>query len=62
MVNRGKNKLSRRRFLKAGVAAGALSATALPLEAAAADAATGKAEKLPFAIKKLLNQATQMFG
>jgi len=58
MVNRGKNKLSRRRFLKAGVAAGALSATALPLEAAAADAATGKAEKLPFAIKKLLNQAT----
>jgi len=58
MINRDKNKLSRRRFLKAGVAAGALSATALPLQATAADASVEKAAKLPFAITKLLNEVT----
>ena len=58
MANRDKNKLSRRRFLKAGVAAGALSATALPLQATAADASVEKAAKLPFAITKLLNEVT----
>jgi len=58
MANRDKNKLSRRRFLKAGVAAGALSATALPLQATAADASMEKAAKLPFAITKLLNEVT----
>ena len=56
MANRDKNKLSRRRFLKAGVAAGALSATALPLQATAADASMEKAAKLPFAITKLLQK------
>ena len=58
MANRDKNKLSRRRFLKAGVAAGALSATALPLQATAADASMEKAAKPPFAITKLLNEVT----
>jgi NADH dehydrogenase FAD-containing subunit len=58
MENRDKNKLSRRLFLKAGVAAGALSGTALPLQAAARDASVEKAAKLPFAITKLLNEAT----
>ena len=58
MANRDKNKLSRRRFLKAGAAAGALSATALPLQATAADASMEKAAKLPFAITKLLNEVT----
>jgi NADH dehydrogenase FAD-containing subunit len=57
MENSDKNKLSRRRFLKAGVAAGVLSQTATPLQSAAADAAACKAEKLPFAITKLLNPA-----
>jgi len=53
--NKNKSKLSRRHFLKAGVAAGALSGTTLPLQAAiAADSRTA----LPFAIRKLLNEAT----
>jgi sulfide dehydrogenase [flavocytochrome c] flavoprotein subunit len=58
MENRDKNKLSRRLFLKAGVAAGALSGIALPLQAVATDASMDKAAKLPFAITKLLNEAT----
>ena len=58
MASTNKNKLSRRRFLKAGAAAGALSATALPLQATAADASMEKAAKLPFAITKLLNEVT----
>lgn len=58
MGNRDKNKLSRRLFLKAGVAAGALSGTALSLQAAAADVSLDKAAKPPFAIIKLLNEAT----
>jgi len=56
--NRDKNKLSRRLFLKAGVAAGALTGTALPFQAATADASMEKAAELPFAITKLLNKAT----
>ena len=58
MENKDKNKLSRRHFLKAGMAAGALSSTALPLQSAAADASMDNAAKLPFAITKLLNEAT----
>ena len=58
MASTNKNKLSRRRFLKAGAAAGALSATALPLQATAADASMEKAAKPPFAITKLLNEVT----
>jgi sulfide dehydrogenase [flavocytochrome c] flavoprotein subunit len=58
MENRDKNKLSRRLFLKAGVAAGAISGIALPLQAVATDASMDKAAKLPFAITKLLNEAT----
>jgi sulfide dehydrogenase [flavocytochrome c] flavoprotein subunit len=65
MENKDKNKLSRRHFLKAGMAAGALSGLASPLQAAtAADtvaSAAGKAGSnaaLPFPIRKLLNKAT----
>jgi len=53
--NKDKSKLSRRHFLKAGVAAGALSGTPLPLQA---DIATDSRQALPFAIRKLLNEAT----
>ena len=56
--NSDKNKLSRRLFLKAGVAAGALSSAALPLQSAAANVSMDKEGELPFAITKLLNEAT----
>jgi len=59
MENEDKNKLSRRHFLKAGVTAGVLSGASLPLQAAVAeDASKDKAAQLPFAIRKLLNEAT----
>lgn len=63
MDNSDKNKQSRRLFLKAGVAAGALSGTTLPLQAAVATGAAAGATKdqaveLPFSIRKLLNEAT----
>ncbi len=58
MANSDKNKLSRRHFLKAGVAAGTLSAVSVPLQAAVTeDAASNKADKLPFAVRKLLKKA-----
>ena len=64
MGKKDNNKLSRRHFLKAGMAAGAFSGITLPLQAAvAADAAKGAATAnssaaLPFSIRKLLNAAT----
>jgi len=65
MENKDKNKLSRRHFLKAGAVAGALSGTALPLQAvfaadaAAEGAATSESKAtLPFSIRKLLKEAT----
>jgi sulfide dehydrogenase [flavocytochrome c] flavoprotein subunit len=58
-----KGKLSRRHFLKAGMAAGAISGITLPQQVAAAavakDAATADSSAaLPFSIRKLLNEAT----
>jgi len=58
-----KGKLSRRHFLKAGLAAGAISGITLPQQVAAAagakDAATADSSAaLPFSIRKLLNEAT----
>ena len=59
MANTDKDKLSRRHFLKAGVAAGALSTVTVPLQAAVtAGAARSKTDELPFAIRKLLKKAT----
>ena len=60
MDNKEKNKLSRRHFLKAGVAAGALAGTAHSVQAAVAAnaAATDNTAALPFTIRKLLNEAT----
>ena len=65
MGNKDKNQLSRRHFLKAGMAAGALSGISLPLQAAVAadtvakDAASADSSAaLPFSIRKLLNEAT----
>ena len=59
MANTDKDKLSRRHFLKAGVAAGALSTVSVPLQAAVTEgAARSKTDELPFAIRKLLKKAT----
>ena len=59
MANTDKDKLSRRHFLKAGVAAGALSTVPVPLQAAVTEgAARSKTDELPFAIRKLLKKAT----
>jgi NADH dehydrogenase FAD-containing subunit len=58
MENSDKNKLSRRHFLKAGITTGALSATALPLQAEVTGATDNKVVEQPFAIRKLLNEAT----
>ena len=59
MENSDKNKLSRRLFLKTGVALGALTGTTGHLHAAVAEgASTEKPAELPFAIRKLLNEAT----
>ena len=65
MGNKDKNQLSRRHFLKAGMAAGALSGISSPLQAAigadtaAKDAAAADCSTaLPFSIRKLLNEAT----
>ena len=59
MANTDKDKLSRRHFLKAGVAAGALSTVTVPLQAAVTEgAARSKTDELPFAIRKLLKKAT----
>lgn len=68
MEIKDKKTLSRRHFLKAGVAASTLSATAPPLQAAiatdaiaptAADSAdVNNTNTLPFSIRKLLNKAT----
>ncbi|MDB4575555.1 FAD-dependent oxidoreductase [bacterium] len=59
MANTDKNKLSRRHFLKTGVAAGALSTVSVPLQAAVTEgAAKSKTDELPFAIRKLLKKAT----
>jgi NADPH-dependent 2,4-dienoyl-CoA reductase/sulfur reductase-like enzyme len=59
MANTDKNKLSRRLFLKTGVAAGALSTVSVPLQAAVTEgAARSKTDELPFAIRKLLKKAT----
>jgi sulfide dehydrogenase [flavocytochrome c] flavoprotein subunit len=59
MANTDKNKLSRRLFLKTGVAAGALSTVSVPLQAAVTEgAAKSKTDELPFAIRKLLKKAT----
>jgi len=59
MADSDDNKLTRRLFLKAGVATGALSGIAPPLQAATTqEASTGKIAETPFAIRKLLNEAT----
>jgi NADH dehydrogenase FAD-containing subunit len=59
MGNTDKGKLSRRRFLKKGLAVGALSAVSAPLQAAVTEnAASDKAGDMPFAVRKLLNEAT----
>jgi sulfide dehydrogenase [flavocytochrome c] flavoprotein subunit len=65
MENEDTNKLSRRYFLKAGIAAGALSGITLPLQAAVAADAVAKgaatadsSAALPFSIRRLLNAAT----
>jgi len=59
MANTDKDKLSRRHFLKTGVAAGALSTVSVPLQAAVTEgAARSKTDELPFAIRKLLKKAT----
>jgi len=59
MENKDKNKLSRRHFLKAGVTAGVLSGAAFRIQAAVAEnPSKDKASQLPFAIRKLLNEAT----
>ena len=58
MEKRDKNKLSRRRFIKAGMTAGAASCISVPFQAVAAEAASkSKTAQLPFAIRKLLNKA-----
>jgi NADH dehydrogenase FAD-containing subunit len=60
MGNKANSELSRRNFLKAGIAAGALSGISLPLQAAATtDAATtASSAALPYSIQKLLREAT----
>ena len=56
MDNEKKNKLSRRHFLKAGVAAGTLSSVTGSALATSTD--VNKSEVLPFSIRKLLNKAS----
>lgn len=62
MGNRDKDQLSRRNFLKAGVAAGALSGIYRPLQAAvkakAAPVTTEGNGALPFSVRRLLKEAT----
>ena len=59
MANSNKKKLSRRHFLKTGLAAGTLSAASVPLQAAVTeDAASSKPGEPPFAVRKLLKKAT----
>jgi NADH dehydrogenase FAD-containing subunit len=60
MDKKDKNKFSRRNFIKAGIATGALSGSPFTVQAAteSAGSAEGKSEAIPFSITKLLNEAT----
>lgn len=58
MGSSDKNKLTRRRFLKQGLAAGTLAAASVPLQAAVTEgAAKAGAGETPFAISRLLKPA-----
>ncbi len=56
--NNDKNKLSRRHFLKAGIAAGAFSGITLPAHSGTVKETADNISELPFSIQKLLKAAT----
>ena len=58
MKDKDRKQLSRRSSLKTGMAAGAITASASPLQSAFAAAAKDETSALPFSIRKLLNEAT----